>query len=80
MLFGQWGFSKDRAAEVQGTGVIFYGPPGCGKSMAAKAIGYECGRPLKVVNSAELVSKVRVCRPARLPAADRRSLVASTKS
>ena len=45
MLFGQWGFGK---TEEQGLTVLFHGAPGTGKSLAAEAVGYEVGKPLKV--------------------------------
>eukprot|EP00930_Biecheleria_cincta_P002910 TRINITY_DN103872_c0_g1_i1.p1 TRINITY_DN103872_c0_g1~~TRINITY_DN103872_c0_g1_i1.p1 ORF type:complete len:954 (-),score=187.53 TRINITY_DN103872_c0_g1_i1:357-2831(-) len=61
VLYGQWGFGG-RAAfsggqpEI-GSCVLFYGPPGTGKSLAAQAIGFEVGRPLKVVNAANVLDK-----------------------
>ena len=54
VLFGQWGFS---ATEQQGLTCLFHGFPGTGKSLAAEAVGYEVGKPLKVVNCGELLSK-----------------------
>ena len=33
----------------QGLTVLFHGAPGTGKSLAAEAIGYEVGKPLKVL-------------------------------
>ena len=45
VLFGQWGFA---ATEQQGITVLLHGAPGTGKSLAAEAIGYEVGKPLKV--------------------------------
>lgn len=56
VLFGQWGF-EDVTSYGSGNGVLFHGPPGIGKTMAAEAIGYEIGRPLMVINIAELLSK-----------------------
>lgn len=47
VLFGQWGFGK---TEQQGLTVLFHGAPGTGKSLAAEAVGYEVGKPLKVSN------------------------------
>eukprot|EP00731_Ephydatia_muelleri_P032086 Em0023g593a len=54
ILFGQWGFGADGE---QGITVLLHGAPGTGKSKAAEALGYEVGKPLKVVNCAELLSK-----------------------
>ncbi len=36
--------------------VIFYGPPGCGKTMAAEVIAFELDRPLAIVRLDALVS------------------------
>jgi SpoVK/Ycf46/Vps4 family AAA+-type ATPase len=41
----------------QGTTCLFYGPPGTGKTLAAEVIGFETGKPLKIINCAELESK-----------------------
>lgn len=56
VLFGQWGFDKIHRSTT-GISALFTGPPGTGKSMAAEAVGFDLGRPLLVVNVAELVSK-----------------------
>jgi len=56
VLFSEWGFSE-KMCHDQGTTCLFYGPPGVGKSLAAEAIGFETGKPLKAINCAELVSK-----------------------
>ena len=40
----------------QSTAVLLSGPSGTGKSTAASAIGYETGRPLKVINFSRLLS------------------------
>ncbi|XP_057858145.2 cell division control protein 48 isoform X3 [Cryptomeria japonica] len=53
VLLGQWGFQQERL----GATCFFWGPHGAGKSSAAEAIGYELGRPLKVINCAQLVLK-----------------------
>ena len=45
VLFGQWGFA---ATEQKGLTCLFHGVPGTGKSLAAEAVGYEVGKPLKV--------------------------------
>ena len=54
VLFGQWGFAK---RNHQGLTILLHGPPGTGKTMAAESIGYEVGKPLKVINCGELLSK-----------------------
>ncbi|KAI6657958.1 hypothetical protein LOD99_15675 [Oopsacas minuta] len=54
VLFGQWGFGKTAS---RGLAVLMHGKPGTGKSHSAEAIGYEVGKPLKVVNCGELLSK-----------------------
>ncbi len=56
ILFGQWGFEKQHGGS-KGMTALFTGPPGCGKTMAAEAIGFDLGRPLKVINCSELMSK-----------------------
>jgi SpoVK/Ycf46/Vps4 family AAA+-type ATPase len=56
ILFGQWGFHRQHGTS-KGIAALFYGPPGTGKTMAAEAIGYDLGKPLKVVNCAQLLSK-----------------------
>eukprot|EP01006_Ploeotia_vitrea_P015669 TRINITY_DN4565_c0_g1_i1.p1 TRINITY_DN4565_c0_g1~~TRINITY_DN4565_c0_g1_i1.p1 ORF type:complete len:430 (+),score=64.43 TRINITY_DN4565_c0_g1_i1:194-1291(+) len=55
VLTGSWGFGD--TAATQGITVLFSGPPGTGKTLSASAIGFEVGKPLKVVNSSQLVSK-----------------------
>ena len=40
----------------QSTAVLLSGPNGCGKRSAAEAIGYETGRPLKVMNYSKLMA------------------------
>ncbi len=54
VLFGQWGFAR---RNHQNLTILLHGPPGTGKSVLAEAIGYEVGKPLKVVNCGELLSK-----------------------
>lgn len=56
VLHGQWGCDKIHRSSM-GISALFTGLPGTGKTMAAEAIGFELGRPLLVVNVAELVSK-----------------------
>jgi SpoVK/Ycf46/Vps4 family AAA+-type ATPase len=41
----------------QGITCLFHGPPGTGKTLAAEAIGLETGKPLMVVNVAQMVSE-----------------------
>ena len=53
VLFGQWGFGS---TEQQGLTCLFHGAPGTGKSLAAEAIGYEVGKPLKVATYKLLLS------------------------
>jgi len=56
VLMGQWGFDKVIAHD-QGNTVLFWGPPGTGKTIAAEAIALSTGKPLKIVNIGELLSK-----------------------
>ena len=46
ILFGRWGFGT--VHHQKGSVALFWGPSGSGKSAAAKAVGFEVGRPLKV--------------------------------
>ncbi|KAL3158744.1 hypothetical protein ABBQ32_011472 [Trebouxia sp. C0010 RCD-2024] len=55
VLMGQWGFGKN--GDLAGTVCLFTGEPGTGKTLAAEAVGFETGKPLKIVNCAGLVSK-----------------------
>jgi len=54
-LANEWGFASHMES---GSGVtaLFYGHPGTGKSLAAEAVAYELGRPLRRVNAARVVS------------------------
>ena len=56
VLFGHWGFDRDSQHYSTGTAVLFSGPPGTGKTLTAEAIGFEMGRPLRLVRTAELLS------------------------
>eukprot|EP00462_Mataza_sp_D1_P005789 CAMPEP_0175123610 /NCGR_PEP_ID=MMETSP0087-20121206/2337_1 /TAXON_ID=136419 /ORGANISM="Unknown Unknown, Strain D1" /LENGTH=1012 /DNA_ID=CAMNT_0016405317 /DNA_START=173 /DNA_END=3211 /DNA_ORIENTATION=- len=56
-LYSQWGFSKGIGSDI-GTKAMFWGAPGTGKSLAAEAMGFEIGKPLKVINFGELVSEM----------------------
>lgn len=55
-LVSEWGFERE-AERGLGTSALFFGPSGTGKSLAAEAIAWELGRPIKRVNAAQLVSK-----------------------
>ena len=46
--FEQFGMSPSR-------GVLFYGPPGCGKTLLAKAIAYECQANFISIKGPELL-------------------------
>lgn len=56
ILFGSWGFDDDMRAR-QGTTALFWGPAGTGRSRTAEAIGFELGKPLKVVDLPRLLSE-----------------------
>ena len=55
ILFGTWGFD-DNMRTRQATTALFWGPSGTGRSRAAEAIGFELGKPLKVVDLPRLLS------------------------
>lgn len=48
VLMGQWGFGKN--GDLAGTVCLFTGEPGTGKTLAAEAVGFETGKPLKVMS------------------------------
>lgn len=57
VIYGQWGFDFGQSNKQQkGISVLICGPPGIGKLNAAKAIGFEIGRPLKVVNFGQVAA------------------------
>ncbi|KAJ5071330.1 atpase [Anaeramoeba ignava] len=56
LVLDSWGFDTSIGFQA-GSTVLLCGPPGTGKTLATEAIAYEIGRPLKVINAAELVSK-----------------------
>ena len=51
-----WGLARGRAG-LRGLRLLFAGPPGTGKSLAAEVIAAELGRDLLVVDLSQLVSK-----------------------
>ncbi|MDD2714962.1 MAG: ATP-binding protein [Candidatus Wallbacteria bacterium] len=55
IMRNEWGFGE-RHPFSGGCTVLFHGHPGTGKTLSAEAIGFELGKPLKVVNMAQLVS------------------------
>jgi len=53
LMYRRWGLRKV-VKRTKGLSMLFAGPPGTGKTMAAEAISSELGRPLHVVNYAQL--------------------------
>lgn len=51
-----WGFSQ-RLSYGVGVSMLFAGPPGTGKTMAAEALGHELGMPVYRIDLAHVVSK-----------------------
>jgi AAA+ superfamily predicted ATPase len=54
ILMGQWGFGE-RLRDQQSTTVLLWGPSGTGKSATAEALGFEIGRPCKILSYSELI-------------------------
>ena len=53
LMYRRWGLKKVMR-KTKGLSLLFAGPPGTGKTMAAEGIASELGRPLHVVNYAQL--------------------------
>jgi SpoVK/Ycf46/Vps4 family AAA+-type ATPase len=53
LMYRRWGLRKV-VKKTKGLSLLFAGPPGTGKTMAAEAISSELGRPMHVVNYAQL--------------------------
>jgi len=61
VLQGQWGFFD--AAEFEGgTTVLFAGPRGTGKTLAAEAVAYELARPLRIMSCLEVLTTYRTSK------------------
>jgi hypothetical protein len=56
VVFGQWGFDR-KLSLGKGLNVLFGGPPGTGKTMAAEVIAYELALDLYRIDLSQVVSK-----------------------
>jgi len=54
-IFSKWGLNETISYGC-GAVMLFYGPPGCGKTAAAEAIAHELGKDLLTVNYAEVMN------------------------
>ncbi len=53
LMYGRWGM-KRVVKKTKGLTMLFAGPPGTGKTMAAEAIAHTLGRTLHIVNYAQM--------------------------
>jgi hypothetical protein len=56
VVFGEWGFDR-RLSLGKGLNVLFSGPPGTGKTMAAEVVANELGLDLYKIDLSQVVSK-----------------------
>ncbi len=56
IVYRDWGFEK-RLSLGKGLNVLFSGPPGCGKTMAAEVIANELGLEIYKIDVSQIVSK-----------------------
>ena len=56
VVYTQWGFER-KLSRGRGLNVLFHGPPGTGKTMAAEVIAHELGIDLYGIDLSQVVSK-----------------------